>query len=428
LYINGNAVDPNANYQVATLSFLAEGGDNFHGFNNPTALVKTGFLDWEAWKAYLEQSIPPGQAAIPFSPIFARPGIGLDNLPATWEAGQNVSFTVNHLDTYSLGSHQVNNLTVSLGGTDLGSFPVTAGAATVSISLPANLGPAELKFVADGGNNTTAFLPITIVTPGTSPTPSTSPTGSASSSPNPSGSSSQSGGASTPPPSGSAQPTGTGSPSGSIQPSGSSQPTGTGGPSGTGVPTGTGGPSGSGGASLSTGGASSSATTDPANDPVILVKAAQTKVSILKGRKATVAVSAVKASGAKAAVTYKSSKPKVVKVAKNGKLTARKAGKAVITVTAGGKKVSITVRVVTKKAKVKAVKAKAPKQVKVGQIFGVAGSVSPTKATAIVTYKSATKSVISIDKAGKAVALKAGKSKITVKAGGKRKTVTITVK
>ncbi|MGD9560561.1 MAG: Ig domain-containing protein, partial [Oscillospiraceae bacterium] len=53
---------------------------------------------------------------------------------------------------------------------------------------------------------------------------------------------------------------------------------------------------------------------------------------------------------------------------------------------------------------------------------------SPSKATdAVVTFKSSKPSVLQVDKAGRLTALKMGKAKLTLKAGGKTATATVTV-
>ena len=62
------------------------------------------------------------------------------------------------------------------------------------------------------------------------------------------------------------------------------------------------------------------------------------KVTLKKGKSVK-----LKVSGVKGKVTYKSNKPKVVKVTKSGKIKALKKGKATITVKAGGKKKKIKV-------------------------------------------------------------------------------------
>ncbi len=135
---------------------------------------------------------------------------------------------------------------------------------------------------------------------------------------------------------------------------------------------------------------------------------------------------------------WKSSNPRIAKVSSSGVVKARKTGKVTITVTSvksgtSGKKVStrITVRVVStkSKAKVRTVRASVPRSMKVGQSAFITGRYSPAKATGVkVTYRSSRAGVAQIDVAGRIVAKKKGAAKITVRAGGKSRTYSVTVR
>jgi uncharacterized protein YjdB len=115
-----------------------------------------------------------------------------------------------------------------------------------------------------------------------------------------------------------------------------------------------------------------------------------------------------------------------------GKITARKIGTAKITATAlnGKAKIQFTVKVVKKTIKLKKVAfTKPPKTLAKGKTAVLKVKLTPAKATGVkVTFKSSKPSIIKVDKAGKLYAVAKGKAKITVKAGGKQKTITITVK
>ncbi|MDR1151795.1 MAG: endo-1,4-beta-xylanase [Bifidobacteriaceae bacterium] len=80
-----------------------------------------------------------------------------------------------------------------------------------------------------------------------------------------------------------------------------------------------------------------------------VLKVAKKSLRLVAGKSAKVAVQAVTAGGAKATVTWKSSNAKVAKVSKTGKITAKKAGKAIISVKANGKVAKIAIKVITKK-------------------------------------------------------------------------------
>lgn len=156
--INGQALDPAASYKVATFSFLATGGDNFRAFTEGT-VVDTGLVDYEAWIDYLTDNSP-------VSPDFARRSIAVTGVESSYAAGDTVSVTLPKLDLTSLGSPANTSVSATLKSgddtTDLGSFPVTAGSATVSFGLPAGLvGGATLELEASPTGTSTS-IPLTI--------------------------------------------------------------------------------------------------------------------------------------------------------------------------------------------------------------------------------------------------------------------------
>lgn len=57
--VDGEEIDPNAEYRVATLSFLAAGGDNFTSFANGT-FEQSGLTDFELWERYFNENSPIG--------------------------------------------------------------------------------------------------------------------------------------------------------------------------------------------------------------------------------------------------------------------------------------------------------------------------------------------------------------------------------
>jgi uncharacterized repeat protein (TIGR02543 family) len=138
--------------------------------------------------------------------------------------------------------------------------------------------------------------------------------------------------------------------------------------------------------------------------------------------------------GQTAKLTWKSSKTSVATVnPKTGKITAKKkVGTAKITATAlnGKAKVTFTVKVVKKALKLKKVALKKPpKSLKKGKTAVRKVKLTSARATGVkVTFKSSKPSVLKVDKAGKLYAVKEGKAKITIKAGGKRKVITVIVK
>jgi uncharacterized repeat protein (TIGR02543 family) len=131
-----------------------------------------------------------------------------------------------------------------------------------------------------------------------------------------------------------------------------------------------------------------------------------------------------------AKLTWKSSNVKVATVSAAGKIKAKKVGKATITIRAmNGKSTKIKVTVVKKATKLKKLTLKKPpKTMKVGKTAILKLKLAPAKATNLnVKFKVKGKAV-KVDKAGKITAVKKGKAKITVSAGGKKIVRAITVK
>lgn len=128
--------------------------------------------------------------------------------------------------------------------------------------------------------------------------------------------------------------------------------------------------------------------------------------------------------------SYTSSNTKVVKVSKNGTLTAgKKTGKATLTVTlASGleKKIPVTVQkgtVTTKK--ITGLKKKAT--LEKGKKLALHPVLTPITSQQKFTYTSSNKKVATVNKSGVITAKKAGTAKITVKSGKKKFVVTVTV-
>ncbi|GAB3272493.1 ExeM/NucH family extracellular endonuclease [Arthrobacter pigmenti] len=132
--INGEPLDPERGYRIGTFSFLAQGGDNFTVFTEGTNTEDSGLIDREAWIDYLQTNSP-------VSPDFSKRGVIVRNAPESVEAGQEVSFEVSNLGSTSLGAPELSELVighVSAAGeeTQVGTFPVADGAATVTFTVP----------------------------------------------------------------------------------------------------------------------------------------------------------------------------------------------------------------------------------------------------------------------------------------------------
>jgi len=141
--VDGEPLDPAAEYRIGTFSFLATGGDNFRVFTEGSGYVDTGLLDYEAWMDYIADGSP-------LAPSFAKQAVQVTGVPETVTAGESVSFQVSGLNMTSRGAPENTALEVALGDVALGEATVSAGAATVTATLPADLpsGPAVLTLTA----------------------------------------------------------------------------------------------------------------------------------------------------------------------------------------------------------------------------------------------------------------------------------------
>lgn len=124
--------------------------------------------------------------------------------------------------------------------------------------------------------------------------------------------------------------------------------------------------------------------------------------------------------GINGSAVWKSSKPGVATV-KNGKVTAKKAGKTVITAEIGSYKASCTITV--KKPTLKITKKKLT--LKKGKKAKIRVKVTPKGK---ITYKSSNKKVATVTKKGVVKGVKKGSCKITVKCNGLKKVVKVNVK
>src|SRR5690606_4978896 len=159
--IDGEPLDPEAEYRIGTFSFLAEGGDNFTVFTEGTDARYSGLIDRDAWMSYLQENSP-------LSPDFARRATVVTPLPSELEAGQEVSFEVDKLDLTSLGSPTNTELAVYLVGPDgergaaVHTASVTEGAATVTFTAPEDLDGRYTLEMEAAPSGTTIRVPVTV--------------------------------------------------------------------------------------------------------------------------------------------------------------------------------------------------------------------------------------------------------------------------
>ena len=134
--VNGALIDPAKSYRIGTFNFLATGGDNFRIFTEGAGAKDSGLVDRDAWIKYL-------QTHNPVSPDFARRSVAVVNTTAAEvKSGDAITLAVSKLDLTSLGSPVNASLRVEFTDaagtvTSLGTAPVSAGAATVNVKVPA---------------------------------------------------------------------------------------------------------------------------------------------------------------------------------------------------------------------------------------------------------------------------------------------------
>lgn len=110
-------------------------------------------------------------------------------------------------------------------------------------------------------------------------------------------------------------------------------------------------------------------------------------------------------------------------------VTAKKAGTAKITVSAGSKKKTVNVTIAKKATKAKSVKLNKKKAtLNIGKTLDLKATMNPSKSTDTLKWTTSNKKVATVDKFGRVTAKKQGTATITVKtSSGKKATCKITV-
>lgn len=155
----GAPIDDEATYTVATLSFLAEGGDGFSTFVKGTKKVDTGFSDLEALVNFVG-------AQSPLSPDFTRRGVEIVGAPETVESGEAYAFEVRDIDLGSDGAPATTELYLDYARSaknqrTLETFPVSDGAATVAFTAPRAFRGGDL-LVGSEESGTEATVPAAL--------------------------------------------------------------------------------------------------------------------------------------------------------------------------------------------------------------------------------------------------------------------------
>lgn len=163
-------------------------------------------------------------------------------------------------------------------------------------------------------------------------------------------------------------------------------------------------------------------------NPTVKLNVTSAKLQVKKSTKAITAGGLQEGDRVK---SWKSSDKKIATVNKNGKITAKKTGKATITVTTEkGATASVKLTVTKKAVKTKSIKVNVKAAtLKKGDRLKLTVTRKPVTATDKITYQSSKKSVAAVNKNGKITAKKKGKTNIVIRvAGKKRAVVKVTVK
>lgn len=158
--VDGELMDPEAEYRIGTLSFLIAGGDNFRILTEGSDKVDTGLLDYEAWVNYLGSNSP-------VAPSFAKHAVQVQG-ETTGAPGTELTFTVSNLNMTSRGTPETTELDVWLGNEVASTVVVQNGTARVTVPIPADapVGAQDVVVLVNETTGTEVTVPITVGEPG----------------------------------------------------------------------------------------------------------------------------------------------------------------------------------------------------------------------------------------------------------------------
>ena len=159
-------------YSVTVNSFLASGGDNFRAFNQGTNKRDTGKIDLQAMVDYMAAFAD----TTPLPVDYTQRAVGVSfpaGAPASYAPGSEVGFDLSSLAFSTAADTKDAEVKVSLGATDLGTFPVnntigTAvfdeyGTASVHVTLPGDTPVGEAVLTVTGlTTGTSVRVPVQV--------------------------------------------------------------------------------------------------------------------------------------------------------------------------------------------------------------------------------------------------------------------------
>jgi 5'-nucleotidase len=185
MFLNGTPIDLAATYAVTVNSFLAAGGDSFFALAGGTNKQDTGITDLQAMVDYMAEFANTGEGDQPLPVDSSQHAVGVRfpaGAPASYGPGDHVTFDLTSLALSTAADLKDASVTVSLGGTSLGSFPVDNatgtdildeyGTASVDVTIPAGTpGGATNLVVAGAVTGTSVLVPIVVAGGSTPPPP-----------------------------------------------------------------------------------------------------------------------------------------------------------------------------------------------------------------------------------------------------------------
>lgn len=167
---------------------------------------------------------------------------------------------------------------------------------------------------------------------------------------------------------------------------------------------------------------------------ITVTNAVNNTVAVRKGKSLTLKTSVSPSNASSKKLTFATSNKKVATVNSKGKITAKKAGTAKITIKSADKKAKTTITVKVpdaKKVVTKVTLSPTSKTVTQGEKFTLKATIKPSNATVkLVSYKSGNSKVATVDSKGRVTAVGVGTATITVTTldGSKKATCKVTVK
>lgn len=185
---SGETFSLDGEYRVVVNAFLQAGGDNFVSFRNGTSVTDTGIVDLDAFVDFMGANAQQSAPLDPDGTVYgAQRSWGFADVSETdtdaVETGQEIAFSLAGLWFTTNETTNIENISVSLDGEMLGTFPVTGsdddlrakttnyGRADARFALPdlSDRGGEEITLTINAGDQTLSEVTYPVKIPGTAP-------------------------------------------------------------------------------------------------------------------------------------------------------------------------------------------------------------------------------------------------------------------